>query len=117
MLRNISLLAAACLIAGSPLPAQEKAAPKKTSPPPVVHQKEVTAADIKAKPRVVKEGANPKGEMVKFTPPRIVKEEEVKKDEVKTPPPPPPPPVIKKDEVKTPPSPPPPPPVPSKKKS
>jgi filamentous hemagglutinin len=112
MLRNITLMVASCLIAGSPLLAQEKTAPKKAPlPPPVVHQKEVklTPPVVKKDLASSKEVSNPKGKMVKFKPPVVVKDEEVK-----TPPPPPPaPPVIKKDEVKVPP---PPPPAPPKKK-
>ena len=125
MLRNTALLVAACLIAGSPLLAQEKAAPKKAPlPPPVVHQKEVkfTPPVVKKDLASSKAVSNPKGKMVKFKPPVVVKDEEVKtpppppvikKDEVKAPPPPPAPPVIKKEEVK---APPPPPPAPPKKK-
>lgn len=115
MLRNTALLVASCLIAGSPLLAQEKAAPKKTPlPPPVVHQKEVTVADVKKHEKEVaasKEVSNPKGKMVKFKPP-VVKKDESKVEEVPLPPPPPPPPVIKKDAK----VPPPPPPVAPKKK-
>lgn len=116
MLKNTTLLVAACLIAGSPLLAQDK----KVAPAPVVHQKEVTAADVKKKPVVIKNeevrspaakqvkftppvvkkdvasSAGPKSKMVKFTPPKVVKDEEQKVDEVKLPPPPPPAPPKKK---------------------
>ncbi|WP_200798349.1 hypothetical protein [Chitinophaga niabensis] len=116
MLRNITLMVAGCLIAGSPLLAQEAAAPKKTPlPPPVVHQKEVkfTPPVVKKDLASSKEASNPKGKMVKFKAPVVMKEG-AKMDEAPLPPPPPPaPPVIKKDEVKVPP---PPPPAPPKKK-